>query len=201
MLAQVDFALESFATRTTGEWFHALMFSHMRNKIAGLAEILSTNSARMRFFACVNISVFFHVWFLVEALAAKRTRIRPRVAVDQKMSWKGWRTLELLVTNVAIVNLFFLDCAGSRRTCDHLKMRMRRRIAEICSSEEVLLHQLILVKKSLRKNVGENCSMLKLGRISVRHFFIVVFKNSRILRSGRIELFNGRSPDARTSRF
>ena len=54
---------------------------------------------------CVNISVFFHVWFLVEALATKRTRIRPRVAVDQKMRWKGWRTLELLVTNMAIVNL------------------------------------------------------------------------------------------------
>lgn len=63
-------------------------------------------------FTCMYICVFFHVRFLVESFPAIWTRIRSRVAMDEKMSKKGRWPLEWFSTLLALKR-FFLSMNGS----------------------------------------------------------------------------------------
>jgi hypothetical protein len=107
MLSQVNLTLESGATIATGKGFDALMLSHVGDQVWWLWEGLATDSTIVWFFACVNVSMFFHVRLLMETLATVRAGEGSRIRVDQQVSGEGRAALEFLVANVTRINLLF----------------------------------------------------------------------------------------------
>lgn len=99
---KINFSVKCSIAHLARERFETWMFSTVSDEIARLTKRFSTLLTFVRLLARVNISVFFHVRFLMKSLSAVVTGKRSRVWVNKHVSGQSRGSFEGLVALLAL---------------------------------------------------------------------------------------------------
>lgn len=77
--AKIHLPLKAFGADLAAKRLESSVFAAVCDEIGALAEGFTAHLAFVRFFTCVNVGVFLHVGFLMEAFPAILTGIWPCV--------------------------------------------------------------------------------------------------------------------------
>ena len=106
--SEVNLSIERPIANLAWKRFEARMFSTVCDKVTWLAERFAALQTLVGLLSRVNISVFFHVRFLVKSLSAVIARERSRIRMNKHMGRKRRWSFERLVA------LFALECSFVR---------------------------------------------------------------------------------------